>query len=131
MLPSSGCVVIPVLSAVYIHHVAMANHTQYSQETATLLANQLLHGADSTTTIAVVSAPSVFVQLKNIIVGLREMLSQPNTKQEFSRTVALLRTKSPKSTYSSSMKDSMSSQNLSSMTSTIHSSYHVSFAIQI
>lgn len=45
-----------------------ANWSQYSQETATVLANQLLEKADSNTTIAVVSAPSVFVQLKNILV---------------------------------------------------------------
>ncbi|TAQ84592.1 hypothetical protein B7494_g7069 [Chlorociboria aeruginascens] len=39
----------------------------YSKETALLLANELLRGADESTTIAVVSAPSVFVQLKNIL----------------------------------------------------------------
>ncbi|KAM3083187.1 Protein-lysine N-methyltransferase efm5 [Clarireedia jacksonii] len=39
----------------------------YSNETATLLAQELLHGADAETVIAVVSAPSVFVQVKNLL----------------------------------------------------------------
>jgi len=39
----------------------------YSQETASILANQLLRNCTNETTIAVVSAPSVFVQLKNIL----------------------------------------------------------------
>lgn len=42
---------------------------QYSDETADLLARQLLDGATSETRIAVVSAPSVFVALKNILVS--------------------------------------------------------------
>jgi hypothetical protein len=44
-------------------------YIQYSQETATLLANQLLANSSCSTTIAVISAPSVFVQLKNLLVG--------------------------------------------------------------
>jgi hypothetical protein len=43
--------------------------TQYSDETASLLARQLLDGATVDMTIAVVSAPSVFVALKNILVA--------------------------------------------------------------
>jgi hypothetical protein len=43
--------------------------SQYSQDTATILANQLLAGSTKDTTIAVISAPSAFVQLKNIIVS--------------------------------------------------------------
>ncbi|KAI3391966.1 hypothetical protein diail_6404 [Diaporthe ilicicola] len=39
----------------------------YSDKTANLLARQLLDGATSDTRIAVVSAPSVFVALKNIL----------------------------------------------------------------
>ncbi|KAJ4421524.1 Protein-lysine N-methyltransferase efm5, partial [Neurospora sp. IMI 360204] len=39
----------------------------YSDETATFLAKQLLSGATPTTSIAVVSTPSVFVQLKNLL----------------------------------------------------------------
>ncbi|CZR57524.1 related to NADH2 dehydrogenase (ubiquinone) 40K chain [Phialocephala subalpina] len=39
----------------------------YSDETATALAEELLDGAGKETAIAVVSAPSVFVQLKNIL----------------------------------------------------------------
>jgi hypothetical protein len=46
-----------------------ANSGKYSQETADILARQLLANCTSETTIAVVSAPSVFVQLKNIIVS--------------------------------------------------------------
>jgi hypothetical protein len=34
-----------------------------------LLAEELLDGADEKTVIAVVSAPSVFVQIRNILVG--------------------------------------------------------------
>lgn len=45
-------------------------YLQYSDETADLLARQLLDGATSETSIAVVSAPSVFVALKNILVSL-------------------------------------------------------------
>ncbi|KAL1899130.1 Protein-lysine N-methyltransferase efm5 [Sporothrix stenoceras] len=39
----------------------------YSDETATLLARQLLDGTDSSSFIVVVSAPSVFIVLKNIV----------------------------------------------------------------
>lgn len=42
---------------------------QYSEDTANLLAKQLLDGATAETTIAVVSTPSVFVALKNILVS--------------------------------------------------------------
>ncbi|KAI9710531.1 MAG: hypothetical protein M1820_002667 [Bogoriella megaspora] len=51
-----------------------ANKHKYSNETATILARQLLNGASKDTTIAVVSAPSAFVQLKNILVRLVSML---------------------------------------------------------
>lgn len=44
---------------------------QYSDETAKTLAEELLRGTDGKKTIAVVSAPSVFVQLKNILVCLK------------------------------------------------------------
>ncbi|TVY84343.1 EEF1A lysine methyltransferase [Lachnellula suecica] len=39
----------------------------YSDETATALAEELLEGAGRETCIAVVSAPSVFVQVKNLL----------------------------------------------------------------
>lgn len=45
-----------------------SDSVQYSQETATLLANQLLENSSRSTTVAVISAPSVFVQLKNLLV---------------------------------------------------------------
>lgn len=41
----------------------------YSDETATVLARQLLDGATDETRIAVVSAPSAFIQLKNLLVS--------------------------------------------------------------
>ena len=41
----------------------------YSDETATELAAQLLEGATKEDVIAVVSAPSVFVQIKNLLVS--------------------------------------------------------------
>lgn len=47
----------------------MADEKQYSDDTATALAEELLDGAGKETNIAVVSAPSVFIQLKNILVG--------------------------------------------------------------
>ncbi|ORY60722.1 N(6)-adenine-specific DNA methyltransferase [Pseudomassariella vexata] len=39
----------------------------YSEETASLLAKQLLNGATPDMTLVVVSAPSVFVQLRNLV----------------------------------------------------------------
>jgi 16S rRNA G966 N2-methylase RsmD len=41
----------------------------YNDDTATKLAKQLLHGASGQTKIAVVSAPSAFLQLKNLLAG--------------------------------------------------------------
>jgi len=41
---------------------------QYTDETASTLAKELLRDSDANTCIAVVAAPSVFVQLKNILV---------------------------------------------------------------
>lgn len=45
-----------------------ASQFWYSDETATVLARQLLDGATDETRIAVVSAPSAFIQLKNLLV---------------------------------------------------------------
>ena len=45
-----------------------AEGIKYSDETARTLAQQLLRGATNRTGIAVVSAPSVFVQLKTLLV---------------------------------------------------------------
>ncbi|EFQ95062.1 hypothetical protein CFE70_009173 [Pyrenophora teres f. teres 0-1] len=44
-----------------------ASQFWYSDETATVLARQLLDGATDETCIAVVSAPSAFIQLKNLL----------------------------------------------------------------
>lgn len=41
----------------------------YSDRTATILAEQLLDGATSESRIAVVSAPSVYIQLRNLLVS--------------------------------------------------------------
>ena len=52
-----------------------ASQFWYSDETAMVLARQLLDGATDETRIAVVSAPSAFIQLKNLLVrnlGQRE-----------------------------------------------------------
>ncbi|KAL8840237.1 MAG: hypothetical protein Q9170_001444 [Blastenia crenularia] len=45
-----------------------ASQFWYSDETATFLAEQLLDGATTDSNIAVVSAPSVFIQVKNLLV---------------------------------------------------------------
>ncbi|MCJ1373766.1 hypothetical protein MMC20_004995 [Loxospora ochrophaea] len=44
-----------------------ASQFWYSDETSSALAKQLLDGATSETTIAVVSAPSVFIAIKNLL----------------------------------------------------------------
>jgi len=45
-----------------------ASQFWYNDDTATVLARQLLEGATDNTKIAVVSAPSAFIQLKNLLV---------------------------------------------------------------
>jgi hypothetical protein len=45
-----------------------ASQFWYNDETAMVLARQLLEGATDDTRIAVVSAPSAFIQLKNLLV---------------------------------------------------------------
>lgn len=45
-----------------------ASQFWYNDETAMVLAKQLLEGATDDTRIAVVSAPSAFIQLKNLLV---------------------------------------------------------------
>jgi hypothetical protein len=55
--------------------------TQYADETATLLARELLDGATADMTVAVVSAPSVFVALKNILVRLPSLYSVSPSSQ--------------------------------------------------
>jgi EEF1A lysine methyltransferase 1 len=48
---------------------------KYADETAIILAEELLSGVDENTVIAVVSAPSVFVQIRNILVRMPLLLS--------------------------------------------------------
>ena len=45
-----------------------ASQFWHSDETATVLARQLLDGATDETRIAIVSTPSTFIQLKNLMV---------------------------------------------------------------
>lgn len=52
---------------------SLTTQRQYSDETATLLAKELLDGAVPETTIVVISAPSVFVALKNLVVGWQDL----------------------------------------------------------
>lgn len=47
----------------------MLRWEQYNDDTATTLAKQLLHGATDDSWIAIISAPSVFIQVKNLLVG--------------------------------------------------------------
>ncbi|KAF1843827.1 uncharacterized protein K460DRAFT_418824 [Cucurbitaria berberidis CBS 394.84] len=56
-----------------------ASQFWYSDETATVLARQLLDGATNDTRIAVVSAPSAFIQLKNLLAS-EEYQCQPQIK---------------------------------------------------
>lgn len=49
---------------------------KYNDETATTLARRLLDGATDETRIAVVSAPSAFIQLKNLLVCVHEHVLQ-------------------------------------------------------
>ncbi|KAI1249860.1 hypothetical protein MGN70_009476 [Eutypa lata] len=50
----------------------------YSDETATLLARELLDGASGDDVVAVVSAPSVFVALKNLLSATSSESDRPN-----------------------------------------------------
>ena len=47
----------------------MTQDLKYSDDTARILAKELLLSSTSETRVGVVSAPSVFVQLKNLLVG--------------------------------------------------------------
>jgi NADH dehydrogenase (ubiquinone) 1 alpha subcomplex subunit 9 len=64
------------LSHLYIS-LSADTYNQYSDETASHLAKQLLDGATPDMTIVVVSAPSVFVQLKNLVVSIASNFSSP------------------------------------------------------
>jgi len=61
-----------------------ASQFWYSDETASLLASQLLDGATDETRIAVVSAPSVFIQLKNMVVGYHFLYSSSSSSSSSS-----------------------------------------------
>jgi EEF1A lysine methyltransferase 1 len=55
-------------TSLFVHVQWGADMQKYSDETAIALARQLLDGATDETRIVVVSAPSVFIQLKDILV---------------------------------------------------------------
>ncbi|KAF2200551.1 N-6 adenine-specific DNA methyltransferas-like protein 2 [Delitschia confertaspora ATCC 74209] len=68
-----------------------ASQFWYNGETATILAQQLLEGATSETTIAVVSAPTAFVQIKNILAE-QDPASRPQvTLLEFDERFAVFK----------------------------------------
>lgn len=52
----------------------------YTDSTARALASQLLDGADEQTSIAIVSAPSVYVALRNLLIERDESLPKPTVK---------------------------------------------------
>ena len=60
-----------------------ASQFWYSDETASTLAKRLLEGATAETNIAVVSAPSVFIQLKNLLASKPESERPSITLLEF------------------------------------------------
>lgn len=68
-----------------------ASQFWYSDETATKLARELLRGATDETKIAVVSAPSVFLQLKNLLAS-GEVTTKPQlTLLEFDERFAVFK----------------------------------------
>jgi hypothetical protein len=54
----------------------------YKDETATVLAEQLLEGVTEDSRIAVVSAPSVYIQLRNLLVSFVSCSSMRGKIQE-------------------------------------------------
>lgn len=64
---------------------------QYSDETATALAKELLEGASHETHIAVVSAPSVFIQLKNLTADMPTAERPSLTLLEFDERFAVFK----------------------------------------
>ncbi|KAL9050794.1 MAG: hypothetical protein Q9162_006415 [Coniocarpon cinnabarinum] len=68
-----------------------ASQFWYTDETATVLAQALLDGAHAATRIAVVSAPSVFISLKNLISKLEAHEHPQLTLFEFDRRFNIFR----------------------------------------
>ena len=81
MRVNSGCLLL------LLRNRTLLKHAQYSDDTATLLAKQLLEGATSETCIAVVSAPSVFIQLKNLLVSFLSLQQYPSLSQHVHSSV--------------------------------------------
>jgi len=68
-----------------------ASQFWYSDDTATKLARELLKGATDETKIAIVSAPSVFLQLKNLLAS-KEIATKPQlTLLEFDERFAVFK----------------------------------------
>lgn len=57
-----------------------ASQFWYNESTARALAQQLLDGADSNTSIAIVSAPSVYVALRNLLAEQEQSVPKPPIK---------------------------------------------------
>jgi len=55
---------LPTISLIY-----PTNNQQFTDETAELLARQLLQGSTSDSAIAIISAPTVFIQLQHLLVN--------------------------------------------------------------
>ncbi|KAF2500273.1 N-6 adenine-specific DNA methyltransferas-like protein 2 [Lophium mytilinum] len=68
-----------------------ASQFWYNDETATLLAEQLLDGATDESSIVVVSAPSVFIQLKNLLASGKHTCRPQMTLLEFDERFAVFK----------------------------------------
>ncbi|KAF2813695.1 uncharacterized protein BDZ99DRAFT_485863 [Mytilinidion resinicola] len=68
-----------------------ASQFWYNDETATLLAEQLLDGATDDSSIVVVSAPSVFIQLKNLLASRKYKCRPQMTLLEFDERFAVFK----------------------------------------
>lgn len=90
---------------------------QYSNDTATSLACQLLQDADKETVIAVVSAPSVFIQLKNQLVSSERYATHQDLKRRQSYHNLFRKNNIHRSTFWSSIRGSRFFQSFNSMTS--------------
>ncbi|ORY12766.1 putative N6-adenine methyltransferase-domain-containing protein [Clohesyomyces aquaticus] len=68
-----------------------ASQFWYNDETATILARQLLEGATDETRIVVVSAPSVFIQLKNLLASDEYTIRPKMTLLEYDERFAVFK----------------------------------------
>ena len=68
-----------------------ASQFWYTNETAKLLAKQLLHGAGDNSSIAVVSAPSVYIQLRNLLSEQKDTVKPRLCLLEYDKRFEVLR----------------------------------------